>query len=93
MPILVALLALFFPRLAIIALVIFSDYIGHAFQTWIWPLLGFFFAPLTTLAFAFAINHGGGVHGWYLALVILAVLLDLGIIGGARRSQKRRSRR
>ena len=82
MPCLVGLLALVFPRLAIILVVIFSDYIGQAYQTVIWPLLGFFFMPLTTLAYAWAINANGSVSGVYLIVMVIAVLIDLGIIGG-----------
>jgi hypothetical protein len=82
MPCLVGLLALVFPRLAIILVVIFSDYIGTAYQTWIWPLLGFIFMPLTTLAYAWAIHDRGSVDGIHLVVVVVAVLLDLGIIGG-----------
>lgn len=82
MPCLVGCLALSFPRLAIILVVIFSDYIGAAYQTWIWPLLGFFFMPLTTLAYAWAINANGSVSGIYLLVVIIAVLIDLGTVGG-----------
>ena len=82
MPCLVALLAMVFPRLAIILVVIFSDYLGHAYQTWIWPLAGFIFMPLTTLAYAWAINAHGSVSGIYLVVVVVAVLIDLGIIGG-----------
>ena len=81
-PCLVGLLALIFPRLAIILVVIFSDYLGQAYQTTIWPLLGFFVMPLTTLAYAWAINANGSVSGVYLVAVIVAVLFDLGIIGG-----------
>lgn len=79
MPCLISLLALGAPRLAIVLVVIFSDYIGRAYATTLWPLLGFFFMPLTTLAYAFAINSAGGVTGWYAALVVVAVLSDLGI--------------
>jgi hypothetical protein len=81
MPCLVGCLALFTPRLAIVLVVIFSDYIGQAYQTWIWPLLGFFFMPLTTLAYAWAINAHGSVSGVYLVAVVLAVLIDLGLLG------------
>jgi hypothetical protein len=59
-----------------------SDYIGRAYETTIWPLLGFLFMPLTTLAYAYAINSNGSVAGGYLIVVVLAVLIDLGIIGG-----------
>ncbi len=87
-------LALGFPRLVIILIVIFSDYIGTAYQTTIWPLLGFFFMPLTTLAYAWAIHEGGGsVSGFYLAVVIIAALIDFGLLGGASQSTSRARRR
>ena len=90
MPCLVGCLALFAPRLAIILVVIFSDYIGRAYETWIWPLLGFFFLPLTTLAWAWAINTGeGSVSGLRLVVVVLAVLIDLGLLGGGGASGRR----
>ncbi len=91
MPCLVGLLALVFPRLAIILVVIFSDYIGHACQTWIWPLLGFIFMPLTTLAYAWAINAHGAVEGIHLVVVVVAALIDLGIIGGGASNRRVRS--
>jgi len=78
------------PRLAIVLVVIFSDYIGYAYQTTIWPFLGFLFMPLTTLAYAFAINSYGSVEGPYLIVVVLAVLLDLGLLGGSGASARRR---
>lgn len=91
MPIMLGCLALFFPRLVIVLVAIFSDYLSRAFHgEWWWPLLGFFFLPFTTLAYALAMNQGGGVKGVYLVLVIVAVLLDLGVIGGNARVQKRR---
>ncbi|MBX3405174.1 MAG: hypothetical protein KF869_00295 [Phycisphaeraceae bacterium] len=90
MPCLVAAIAFFFPRLAIILIAIFSDYLGRAFSgEWLWPVLGFFFMPYTVLAYAFAQNAGGGVHGLYLVLVIVAVLCDLGVIGGGADSSRK----
>lgn len=83
MPCLLGCIALSFPRLVIVLLVIFSDYIGQAYQTILWPLLGFFFAPLTTLAYAWAMHESGGrIQGWYLAVIVVAVLFDLGTLGG-----------
>ncbi len=90
MPFLIGLIAYFCPRLVIIGLVIATDYIGRAYHTALWPLLGFFFAPLTTLAYALATNTGGGVQGVYLAVLIIAALCDLGIVG---RSAAKRVRR
>ena len=79
---LMALMAMAFPRVAIILVVIFSDYIGTAYQTTIWPLLGFFFMPVTTLAYAWAMHSSGSVAGGQLVVVVIAVLIDVGIIGG-----------
>lgn len=90
MPCLIALLALLAPRITIILLVVFSDYLGQAYQTVLWPLLGFFFMPFTTLAYAFAINANGSVAGLYLVLVVVAVLFDLGSMGGGGAAQHRR---
>lgn len=92
MPCLVALLAIAMPRLAILLVLIFSDFLGRAYETILWPLLGFVFLPLTTLAYAFAVNRAGSVTGWYLALVVLAVLVDLGMIGGGGGRARRESR-
>ena len=79
---LMGLMAMAFPRMAIILVVIFSDYIGTAYQTTIWPLLGFFFMPVTTLAYAWAMHSSGSVAGLQLFVVIIAVLIDVGILGG-----------
>ncbi len=94
MPCLLAIAAFFVPRLVIVLVFLFSDYLGRAYQTNLWPILGFIFMPLTTLAYAFAINSAGALSGLYLALFVIAVLMDLGFIGGhASREQSRRSRR
>ena len=91
MPCLIGCLALATPRFAIILVVIFSDFIGRAYETTIWPLVGFFFLPLTTLAYAWAINSQGSVSGGYLAVVVIAVLLDLGLLGGSSKVRRSRS--
>jgi hypothetical protein len=83
MPCLIGCLALLTPRVAIVLLVIFSDYIGEAFENNLWPFLGFLFLPLTTIAYAWAWHSGGGnIQGIGLIAVVIAVLIDLGIIGG-----------
>jgi hypothetical protein len=89
MPFIVGCLALSAPRFAIILVAIFSDYIGHAYQSTLWPLLGFLFMPMTTLAYAWAINSNRSVAGMYLVVVVVAVLLDLGLVGGSA-SQRRK---
>ena len=94
MPCLVILLALITPRLVIVLMALFGDYLGRAYQTVLWPVLGFVFMPLTTLAYAYAQNTTGGrISGIYLALVIVAVLIDLGVLGGSSQQQKKRRRK
>jgi hypothetical protein len=88
-PCLVGCLALATPRLAIVLLVIFSDYIGRAYQTALWPLVGFLIMPLTTLAYAWAINSRGSVAGIHLVVLVIAVLLDLGLVGGSASRRRR----
>jgi len=89
MPCFIGCLALSMPRFAIILVVIFSDFIGRAYDTTVWPLLGFVFMPLTTLSYAWAINSRGSVDGFYLVVVVVAVLMDLGMIGGSSRARRR----
>lgn len=80
------------PRFTLFFLWIFTTYIGRAFHTWMWPFLGFFFMPYTTLAYAAAMNEGGGLNGIWLALFVIGVLLDFGAFGGARESRRRGGR-
>ncbi len=89
MPILVGCLALVTPRFAIVLVFLLSDYLGRAYETTLWPLLGFFFMPLTTLGYAFAMNSHGSVDGMYLVIVVVAVLLDLGLVGAGSRTRWR----
>jgi hypothetical protein len=90
MPCLILLLALLAPRITLVFVWLLSGYLDRAYDTAIWPILGFFFMPVTTIAYAVARNEGGGIHDGWIALYVLAVLLDLGVIGGARRRQRRR---
>ncbi|MHC5210938.1 MAG: hypothetical protein ACYTG2_09500 [Planctomycetota bacterium] len=85
MPCVIVLLLLGTPRLAIFLTFLFSDYLGRAYESNFWPFLGFFFMPLTTLAYAWSINTWGQVEGVGLAACVIAALLDLGVLGASRR--------
>lgn len=89
MPCLLILIGAFFPRIVLL-LIWLTGYGGHAFQSMIVPLAGFFMMPYTTLAYAIAINEVGAVHGLGLALVILGVVFDLGGWGGTHSGYQRR---
>lgn len=90
MPCIIGCLALSMPRLALFLVWLFSNYLSEAYQTILWPLLGFIFMPLTTLAYAWAIHYGdGSVQGLGLVVVVLAVLIDLGLLGSGESSRRR----
>ena len=51
-----------------------------AFETFIFPFLGFLFLPWTTLAYI--VVYPGGIEGFDIVLIGLAVLLDIINLGG-----------
>lgn len=89
MPCLIGCVALGAPRFAILLVLLFSDYIGRAYETFLWPFVGFLVMPMTTLAYAWAINSHGSVAGLHLIVVMVAVLLDLGLVGGSAKANRR----
>lgn len=90
MPCLLGLLAFFMPRVVLTALYLFSNFLGRAYKTHLWPLLGFFFMPCTTLAYAAAMNWHGSVEGAYFVIVLMAALVDLGVVGSGFRGGRSR---
>jgi hypothetical protein len=77
-------LGLLTPRLVMVVLWLFSDYLSRAYDSVIVPLVGFFLLPTTTLAYAVAENETGGFRSWGAILVIVAVGFDFGLWGGGR---------
>jgi hypothetical protein len=77
------------PRLLLLLIWAGSGFLERAYETFIWPALGFFFLPTTTLSVAFARNEMHGVRGWGLALVVVSVIIDL---ESADRARKLRGR-
>jgi len=56
-----------------------TNWFASAYQTVIWPLLGFIFMPYTTLAYMAAmLNNNHNLSGGWIVLVIVAVFVDLG---------------
>lgn len=85
MPCLILALALLAPRIALVLLWLLTDVLSRAFDTVLWPILGFVFMPFLTLAYAFAQTSGSGIQGIWLVIVVLAALADLGALGGGVR--------
>jgi hypothetical protein len=86
MPCVIVLIAIFMPRLALFLIWIFTGWFGRAYETSLWPFLGFFFMPYTTLGYmAGMLNNNGNISGGWLFLVIICALTDLGAWGGTRK--------
>jgi hypothetical protein len=86
MPCLLLLLTLAFPRVAIVLLYLFSNFLERAYHSLVLILIGFIFLPVTTIVYAWIVNGQHPVGGLYLVALIVSVLLDLGLIGhGASR--------
>jgi len=58
-------------------------YFNAAFGgSWFWPILGVIFLPFTTLMYVLLWTPGLGLIGFDWFWLVLAVLLDLGHMGG-----------
>jgi hypothetical protein len=90
MPCLLLVIVLAFPRVVLALLFFFSNYLQRAYHDFLIPLVGFIFLPLTTLAYAWMMNTGTPMQGPYLLLLLVAVLIDVGGLGGGE--YHRRSR-
>ena len=82
MPCLLLILFVAFPRIALALLFFFSNYLDRAYHGLLLPLLGFLFLPLTTLVYAWMMNTGQPTAGVNLIILLVAVIVDLGGLGG-----------
>lgn len=86
---LLALFAFISPRLALFVMLLFTDLLSRAFESWVLPVLGFFLLPWTTLAYAVMWNvEPLGVNGFDWFIVILAFLVDLASWAGRDRARR-----
>jgi len=89
MPCLVLIFFLAFPRIALLLLFFLSNYLDRAYHGILLPLLGFLFLPLTTLAYAWMVNAGRPIAGINLIILITAVVIDVGGLGGGAYHRRR----
>ena len=90
-PCILLLIILMFPRVALVLMWLFSTYLERAFHNGLLlPVLGFIFLPLTTIVYAWEINSGMPTVGINLLWLLIAVIIDLGGIGGGAHRQSRR---
>lgn len=86
---LVLIVLLAFPRIALVLLFLFSNYLQRAYHGLILPILGFLFLPLTTLVYAWMVNTGQPTTGVNLIILVIAVVIDVGGLGGGAWSRRR----
>jgi hypothetical protein len=91
MPCFLLFIVLLFPRVTLLLLWLFSTYLQRAFGGGLLvPVLGFFFLPLTTLVYAWESNNHMPTTGINLIWLLIAVVIDLGGLGGGAHRQSRR---
>ena len=92
MPCCLLILILLFPRVALAVLFLFTRYLNGPFHHNLLVLiLGFVFLPLTTLLYAWMFHQGMPVEGIYVLWLLIAALVDLGMVGGGYRHHRSRS--
>jgi hypothetical protein len=82
MPCLFLILFLAFPRVAMVLMFLFSTYLQRAYHSLLILALGFVFLPLTTIVYAWLVNSHQHIEGVNLVILIVAVLIDAGGLGG-----------
>lgn len=89
MPCLLAILAIAFPRIAIILLWLFTNFFTGVYHGIIIPVLGFIFLPLTLIVYTYFRNTHAPLGIVQLIIIFIAVIIDLGLLGGGARSRRR----
>ncbi len=91
MPCLVVIVVLAFPRVALVLLWLLTTYLQRAYHGLLIPLLGFFFLPITTLAYAWMVNNHQAIEGVNLIILVVAVIIDMGGLGGGEYHRRYRN--
>ena len=82
MPCLLLIVVLAFPRVVLVLMFLLSHYLQRAYSGLIIPVLGFLFLPLTTIVYAWMVNSHMPLVGVNLLILIIAVVVDVGGLGG-----------
>jgi len=77
MPCLLALVALFVPRIVVVGLWLLTNWFVGVFDSILWLILGFFLAPTTLLWYSVVVNWYGGEWGAVQIVVgVIALIID-----------------
>lgn len=89
MPLLIGIFILLAPRLSILAIWYFTAWFDGVFETALWPVLGFFFTPLTMLWFSVVENvYAGQWDTLQIVIGIIVLLIDLSPSSSKRKKDK-----
>jgi len=81
--------SLIVPRL-VLFITYLNGWLMRAFPVWWWALIGFIFAPLTTLWYAYVIiNYGGFTDVWHWVVLVIALFTDLSAHGKSAQKARR----
>lgn len=90
MPCLLVILVLAFPRIVLAVMFFTSTYLERAYNGLLLPIIGFIFVPLTTLVYAWMTNTHQPIVGVNLLILVIAVVIDLGGLGGGEYHRRTR---
>jgi hypothetical protein len=90
MPCLLVIVVAAFPRVVLVLMYLGSTYIQRAYHDLLIPVLGFFFLPLTTIVYAWMVNTHMPLEGINLIILLVAVIVDVGGLGGGEYHRRRR---
>ncbi|HEX3746151.1 MAG TPA: hypothetical protein VHW09_19560 [Bryobacteraceae bacterium] len=82
MPCLLLIVVVAFPRVILALMFFLSTYLQRAYHGLLILLLGFLFLPLTTLVYAWMVNNRQPLEGVNLIILVIAVVIDAGGLGG-----------
>jgi phosphate starvation-inducible membrane PsiE len=89
MPCLLVLVVVLFPRVVLVAMFLLSNYLQRAYHSLLLLVLGFIFLPVTTLVYAWLVNSHLPMEGLNLIVLIVAVIIDVGGLGGSEYHRRR----
>jgi hypothetical protein len=75
----------------LLLLLLLTNYLERAYHGVILPVIGLLFLPLTTLAYAWMVNNGQPTAGVNLLILLIAVVIDLGGLGGGEYHRRSRA--
>jgi hypothetical protein len=81
---LLAVLVVAFPRIAIVLLYLLTNFFSGIYHSFLIPILGFIFLPLTLIAYTYLVDAHMPLNNIpSLVVIFVAIILDLGLVRGA----------